>query len=162
MPQPSKQELDRRKAYLLHALGYVCSKDSDRELLVAGDARPVSGIVTGQVGKGEIVVPFAGTLQIGHDTTVASSTAPRTVELLASILVELPAATVNRILAELPDRFPLDRGLLSLAADQRHTERAIALHAMLARVEEIVQLLRTTVPQQRRGSVRFERTQVDT
>jgi hypothetical protein len=148
MPSPNQDEMDRRTSHLLFALAWLADKDANRDHLEAGAAVKVAGIVDGVVGNGKIVMPFAGMLQVGHDATVASSSAPKTVEVLAAAICRLPRTQQVAIFEDLPEYFA------------HHGELPVVKPELLEEVEQMLVTLRREKSSLRRGSVRFERTEV--
>lgn len=152
MGSPTQSEMDRRAAYLWHSLAYIAGKEAGKEgvrdLLEAGSAVSVAGLIDGSVGKAAITLPFAGILQVGHDATVASSSAPKTSDVLAIALEWMPITKRKALLVELPEVFaatgalpPIDEVLRQLA-------------------EDLLSKLRQTKQTLRRGTVRYEATKV--
>jgi hypothetical protein len=135
---------------MLFALGWLAEKDATRDHLEAGSATKISGIVTGHVGKGEISWPFAGELQVGHDQTAASSSAPKTAEVLAAAVLRLPRTQQVALFEELPEYFAHHGSLPAIGED------------LMKEVESMLTSLRKEKQTTRRGSVRFERTTVVT
>lgn len=152
MPAPSEAELARRASYLWHSLNWLAGKetgrDGVRDLLEAGDACKVAGVIQGVVGQGEIVQNFAGTLQIGHDATVAQSSAPKAAELLAVVLERITFSKRTAFLEDLPAYYA-EHGELPKVS----TEELKVAEDLLSKLRQSKQVLR-------RGVVRFERTLV--
>ncbi|NOX56522.1 MAG: hypothetical protein GXP27_19180 [Planctomycetes bacterium] len=132
------------RAIALAALFYWARREQDRDSLDAGSETPVELTITGKVGRSSFAEQVKGRLQVGHDSTVASSRGPDDDHLLALVLANLSKKAVNKLTEELPAQFsalgelpPVDSALLSKA--QRLRER-----------------LRTRTSTLRRGSVRLE------
>lgn len=136
-------EESRRAAHVWAALGWLADR-SDRAQLAAGSATHVVGTIDALVGRGPIVIPFDGTLQVGHDATVNSSAAPRTADVLGVMFCALPPATRRRLLVEIPAAFAAPGPLPEID------------EPLASEIDAMLKSLRAEKPTLRRGSVRFE------
>lgn len=149
---PTEAEMLRRAAYLWHTLNWLAKKEAERDgcrdLLEPGSAVKCAGVIEGVVGQGQIVQNFAGVLQVGHDATVASSSAPKTPELLALILDRVAFSKRAALIEDLPAYFA------------EHGELPKVPPELIKVAEDMLSKLRQTKQVLRRGIVRFEKTLV--
>jgi len=88
------------------AASKALDKESRREALVAGSTYKVDVQVAARVNDGQIFrKSFTSIMSVGHDSTVASSSAAPVAEIVALILEKLNPQTREAILRDLPNEF---------------------------------------------------------
>jgi hypothetical protein len=141
MPRLTKRSL---AAVLWHALAYQAKKLAVRAELADGSRTPIDlesrGVVNGQAVHEQL----CGHLTVGHESSVASSSAAPAVDVVAYLLAQLPEQRRNLELTRLPKLFAEHAGVPSV--DESIRDQSAAL----------LKQLRTQETTSRAGAVRFE------
>jgi hypothetical protein len=133
-----------RRAVLLIALSKFGAKEANTDLLKPGSSTPISAFVEGQVGRAAASCSVKGLLNVGHPSTVNSSSAAPPADVLAAVLGEIPADRRAKLLDSLKKSYNASGG--ELPVDESLRKEATAWLAAL----------KMSRPSTRSGSVSFQ------
>ena len=129
-------------AALYAALAKVAGKEGNRDALPAGASYNANLAILGEVNGERVSVEFFADLEVGHDSTRASSVTPDASHVVAYLLGLMNAATRAKALRELPERFAANGDKLPEVEPK-----------MIDAAENMLGRLRAKVLQPVRGSV---------
>ncbi len=139
-----KLTVARRSSVLLLALAKFADKTANRDHLTDGSATPIAVQIDGSVGRAAVCIDVRGTLNVGHPSTVSSSSAAPPCDVLASVLAEIPESTRVKLLDRLKRDYAKNDGVLVVDEALRNEAKA-----WLA-------ALKMSKPSVRAGSVSFQ------
>lgn len=138
----------QRLCVALAAVAKAAAEDGDRDELIAGSHHNVKLSLAAEVDGVPVLRGWDATLDVGHDSTRASSTGVKPGELLAYLLSRVNEVTRAATLRDLADTFAA-HGRLPVSEDQiKDADAALAK-------------LRQKVDQSVKGSVRVSVRRVD-
>lgn len=127
------------------ALGYVSSKEADRDALADGSLTTIDLTVAGSIDGLPVAERLTGRLTVGHSTEKASSSTPNVSHIIAALLAKLNKATRSKVLSEIPAEYA--------AGGQSLPELAVG---DVADAENLLAALRQTKRVTARGPVKCE------
>jgi hypothetical protein len=134
-----------RYSALWSAIGFVAGKRGDRSMLADGSETPVAVQISGTVGRAKLSDSFSGKLLIAEPAAASSSAAAPAAEVLALVLAEIGDADRQAAIMEsITARFESAGKRLPSADPQS-----------VARVEQWLKRLRSTVTTTKRGALTF-------
>lgn len=142
---PATPDLLATRAAMFAFLGKLAADEGERDDMSDGQHSEVTLSIVAEVDGKRCHYAFAGTVDVGHASTRASSVGPNQDELLALVLAKLNTVTRDKLCRDLADEFAAAGGKLP-AVDSAIVDQAAKLKADL----------RQKVDQPVRGSVRVK------
>lgn len=133
------------RAAMFAFLGKLAADEGERDDMADGQHSEVTLSIVAEVDGKRCHHAFAGTVDVGHASTRASSVGPNQDELLALVLAKLNHQTRDKLCRDLADEFAAAGGKLP-AVDKSIVDQAAKLKSDL----------RQKVDQSVRGSVRVK------
>ena len=142
---PATPDLLATRAAMFAFIGKLAADEGERDDMTDGQHSEVTLSIVAEVDGKRCHHAFAGTVDVGHASTRASSVGPNQDELLALVLAKLNTVTRDKLCRDLASEFAAAGGKLP-AVDKSIVDQAAKLKSDL----------RQKVDQPVRGSVRVK------